>query len=83
MLTPLPVYLIEERVCVSEQQGRLYVNKVFNISAEKMFELLFTDSHFIRRFMNARKITSESSPHPLNTPCYVTVLNTPCYVTVL
>ncbi|XP_029611210.1 protein Aster-C isoform X1 [Salmo trutta] len=50
----------EERVCVSEQQGRLYVNKVFNISAEKMFELLFTDSHFIRRFMNARKITNAS-----------------------
>ncbi|XP_035610726.1 protein Aster-C-like isoform X1 [Oncorhynchus keta] len=50
----------EERVCVSEQQGRLYVNKVFNISAEKMFELLFTDSHFIRRFMNVRKITNAS-----------------------
>ncbi|XP_021418115.2 protein Aster-C [Oncorhynchus mykiss] len=50
----------EERVCVSEQQGRLYVNKVFNISAEKMFELLFTDSHFMRRFMNARKITNAS-----------------------
>ncbi|CAB1340984.1 unnamed protein product, partial [Coregonus sp. 'balchen'] len=48
----------EERRCVSQQHGRLYVNRVFNISAENMFELLFTESHFIRRFMNARKITN-------------------------
>ncbi|XP_041717668.1 protein Aster-C-like isoform X1 [Coregonus clupeaformis] len=48
----------EERGCVSQQHGRLYVNRVFNISAENMFELLFTESHFIRRFMNARKITN-------------------------
>uniref|UniRef100_A0A8C7TN27 GRAM domain containing 1C n=1 Tax=Oncorhynchus mykiss TaxID=8022 RepID=A0A8C7TN27_ONCMY len=48
----------EERGSVSQQHGRLYVNTVFNISAEKMFELLFTESHFIRRFMNARKITN-------------------------
>ncbi|XP_010888338.1 protein Aster-C isoform X2 [Esox lucius] len=51
----------EERVCVS-QQGRLYVNRVFHFSAEKMFELLFTDSHFIRRFMKARKITTSFDP---------------------
>uniref|UniRef100_A0A8B9GUK6 VASt domain-containing protein n=1 Tax=Astyanax mexicanus TaxID=7994 RepID=A0A8B9GUK6_ASTMX len=47
-----------ERDCVSQaSQGRLYVNRAFRISAEKMFELLFTDSYFSRRFMNARKIT--------------------------
>ncbi|XP_071369362.1 protein Aster-C [Centroberyx affinis] len=48
---------VEERVGLSQVQGRLYLNKVFHISAEKMFELLFTDSHFIRRFMKVRKIT--------------------------
>lgn len=48
----------EERETVSPaSQGRLFVNKVFHISAEKMFELLFTDSNFIRRFMDIRKIT--------------------------
>nr|XP_046227298.1 protein Aster-C isoform X2 [Scatophagus argus] len=48
----------EERVGLSEVQGRLYLNKVFHISANKMFELLFTDSSFMRRFMNTRKITN-------------------------
>lgn len=47
----------EERASVSQEQGRLYVNRVFHVSAEKMFELLFSDSSFIRRFMKARKIT--------------------------
>nr|XP_015197250.1 PREDICTED: GRAM domain-containing protein 1C isoform X1 [Lepisosteus oculatus]XP_015197251.1 PREDICTED: GRAM domain-containing protein 1C isoform X1 [Lepisosteus oculatus] len=47
----------EERLGSSQGQGRLYVNRVFHISAEKMFELLFTDSDFIRRFMSERKIT--------------------------
>uniref|UniRef100_A0A8C4ESL2 GRAM domain containing 1c n=1 Tax=Dicentrarchus labrax TaxID=13489 RepID=A0A8C4ESL2_DICLA len=51
---------VEERVGLPEVQGRLYLNKVFHISANKMFELLFTDSSFIRRFMNIRKITNAS-----------------------
>ncbi|KAA8580754.1 hypothetical protein FQN60_013712 [Etheostoma spectabile] len=49
---------VEERVGLSEVHGRLYLNKVFHISASKMFELLFTDSSFIRRFMNIRKTTN-------------------------
>ncbi|XP_070842769.1 protein Aster-C [Chaetodon trifascialis] len=51
---------VEGRVGSSEVQGRLYLNKVFHISASKMFELLFTDSSFMRRFMNIRKITNTS-----------------------
>ncbi|KAM3860700.1 protein Aster-C [Diretmus argenteus] len=51
---------VEERVGPSQVQGRLYLNRVFHVSAEKMFELLFTDSFFIRRFMNVRKITHAS-----------------------
>uniref|UniRef100_A0A3B4BLZ5 VASt domain-containing protein n=1 Tax=Periophthalmus magnuspinnatus TaxID=409849 RepID=A0A3B4BLZ5_9GOBI len=46
---------------ISEQSGsesvEEYLNKVFHISANKMFEMLFTDSSFIRRFMDVRKIT--------------------------
>ncbi|XP_034004133.1 protein Aster-C [Trematomus bernacchii] len=52
---------VEERVVTSEVQGRLFINKVFHISANKMFELLFTDSSFIRRFMIFRKTTNASS----------------------
>ncbi|XP_066502142.1 protein Aster-C isoform X2 [Hoplias malabaricus] len=51
-----------ERDCVSQSsQGRLFMNRVFRISAEKMFELLFNDSYFFRRFMDARKITGVTS----------------------
>lgn len=50
---------VEERVGLSQVQGRIYLNRVFHISANKMFELLFTDSSFIRRFMNMRKTTSK------------------------
>ncbi|XP_066555168.1 protein Aster-C isoform X2 [Amia ocellicauda] len=47
----------------SPAQGRLFINRVFHISAEKMFELLFTNSPFTQRFMNVRKITGVvSSP---------------------
>ncbi|XP_044031668.1 protein Aster-C isoform X3 [Siniperca chuatsi] len=51
---------VDERVGLSKVQGRLYLNKVFHISANKMFELLFTDSSFVRSFMNIRKITNAS-----------------------
>lgn len=51
---------VEDRVGLSQVPGRLYLNKVFHISANKMFELLFTDSSFIRRFMNVRKMTNAS-----------------------
>ncbi len=48
---------MEEREKASPvSQGRLFVNRVFHISAEKMFDLLFTDSSFTRRFMDIRKI---------------------------
>ncbi|XP_076868799.1 protein Aster-C isoform X2 [Brachyhypopomus gauderio] len=51
-----------ERECSTRgSQGRLFLNRVFRISAEKMFELLFTDSYFFCRFMDARKITGCTS----------------------
>ncbi|ROK23357.1 GRAM domain-containing protein 1C [Anabarilius grahami] len=53
--------LEEVEECEKVSQGRLYVNRVFHISAEKMFDLLFTDSNFLRRFMHVRKITGASS----------------------
>ncbi|XP_061522343.1 protein Aster-C [Phycodurus eques] len=52
----------EERIGLPQEQGRLYLNRVFHVSASRMFDLLFTDSPFIRRFMNVRKITNPSFP---------------------
>ncbi|XP_043547184.1 protein Aster-C isoform X1 [Chiloscyllium plagiosum] len=46
----------EEKTC-SDLQGKLYINRVFNMSADKMFELLFTNSQFIQKFISTRKIT--------------------------
>ncbi|KAG9332950.1 hypothetical protein JZ751_013979, partial [Albula glossodonta] len=51
----------KERVCPLQAQGRLYINRVFHMSAEKMFELLFSDSLFMQRFMEVRKITGSTS----------------------
>lgn len=56
-------FLVEEGVGLSDAQGRLYLNKMFHISANKMFELLFTDSNFVRRFMDIRKIFSKCKLH--------------------
>ncbi|XP_041824627.1 protein Aster-C [Melanotaenia boesemani] len=51
---------VEERISLTQVPGRLHINKVFHISADKMFEMLFTDSSFTRRFMNIRQITNAS-----------------------
>ncbi|XP_062904421.1 protein Aster-C [Mobula hypostoma] len=47
----------EEGTSCSDLQGKLYINRVFNMNADKMFELLFTNSEFLQKFINARKIT--------------------------
>ncbi|XP_044140092.1 protein Aster-C isoform X1 [Bufo gargarizans] len=47
--------------------GRLYINRVFNISAERMFQLLFTPSRFMQKFYSSRKVFDlESSPWQLD-----------------
>ncbi|XP_048202596.1 protein Aster-C isoform X1 [Perognathus longimembris pacificus] len=77
--------LDEENVPEKDLQGRLYINRVFRISAERMFELLFTNSCFMQRFVNSRNIidvvstpwTVESSGDQLRTMTYTIVLNNP------
>ncbi|MBZ3875206.1 GRAM domain-containing protein 1C [Sciurus carolinensis] len=46
----------EENFPEKDLQGRLYINRVFHISAERMFELLFTSSCFMQRFASSRNI---------------------------
>ncbi|XP_006975822.1 protein Aster-C isoform X6 [Peromyscus maniculatus bairdii] len=75
----------EENIPEKDLQGRLYINRVFHISAERMFELLFTSSHFMQRFTNSRNIidvvstpwTIESGGDQLRTMTYTIVLSNP------
>uniref|UniRef100_A0A8C6GFB5 GRAM domain containing 1C n=1 Tax=Mus spicilegus TaxID=10103 RepID=A0A8C6GFB5_MUSSI len=75
----------EENIPEKDLQGRLYINRVFHISAERMFELLFTSSHFMQRFANSRNIidvvstpwTVESGGNQLRTMTYTVVLSNP------
>ncbi|XP_042532923.1 protein Aster-C isoform X1 [Dipodomys spectabilis] len=77
--------LDEENVPEKDLKGRLYINRVFHISAERMFELLFTNSRFMQRFANSRNIidvvstpwTVESSGDQLRTMTYTIILNNP------
>lgn len=75
----------EDNIPEKDLQGRLYINRVFHISAERMFELLFTSSHFMQRFANSRNIidvvstpwTVESGGDQLRTMTYTIVLSNP------
>ncbi|KAM3935575.1 protein Aster-C [Leptodactylus fuscus] len=53
----------DERFQEEQVEGRLYINRVFHISAERMFQLLFTPSRFMQKFFSSRKVFDlESSP---------------------
>ncbi|XP_067890293.1 protein Aster-C [Heterodontus francisci] len=75
----------EEKTSCSDLQGKLYINRVFNMNADKMFEILFTDSQFVRKFINARKITDlvsdpwekEVSGHQIRTLKYIITITNP------
>lgn len=47
---------VKEAVSENDLYGRLFINRVFHITADKMFEILFTNSHFMQRFLNSRSI---------------------------
>ncbi|KAM4701262.1 protein Aster-C isoform 2-T3 [Discoglossus pictus] len=66
-------------------EGRLYINRVFPISAEKMFQLLFTQSRFMQKFYKSRKVfdleaspwQADSSGNQLRTQTYTITINNP------
>ncbi|XP_006864235.1 PREDICTED: GRAM domain-containing protein 1C [Chrysochloris asiatica] len=75
----------EDNIPEKDLHGRLYINRVFHISAERMFELLFTNSHFMQRFASSRNILDivstpwnvKSGGDQLRTMTYTIVLNNP------
>lgn len=51
---------VKETVSENDLYGRLFINRVFHITADKMFEILFTNSHFMQRFLNSRSIVGNA-----------------------
>ncbi|XP_064029301.1 protein Aster-B isoform X1 [Pogoniulus pusillus] len=47
----------EVQAFYEDLNGRQYVNEVFNFSVDKLHDLLFTDSHFQRDFMEQRRFS--------------------------
>uniref|UniRef100_A0A8C5PEV8 GRAM domain containing 1C n=1 Tax=Leptobrachium leishanense TaxID=445787 RepID=A0A8C5PEV8_9ANUR len=63
-----------------EIDGRLYINRVYHISSERMFQLLFTPSRFMQRFLDSRKYTpwqSDGNGNQTRTLTYTITLNNP------
>ncbi|XP_058681416.1 protein Aster-C isoform X3 [Ammospiza caudacuta] len=76
---------VKETVSDNDLYGRLFINRVFHITADKMFEILFTNSHFMQRFLNSRSIVDavstpwnrDSSGNQLRTLTYTVTINNP------
>ncbi|XP_003222858.2 protein Aster-B isoform X3 [Anolis carolinensis] len=47
----------EVQAFYEDLNGRQYVNEVFNFSVDKLYDLLFTDSQFLRDFMEQRRFS--------------------------
>ncbi|KAG8136775.1 hypothetical protein E2320_005331, partial [Naja naja] len=47
----------EEAILEREIHGKLVINRIFCIGADKMFEMLFTNSHFMQTYLRTRNIT--------------------------
>ncbi|XP_075762612.1 protein Aster-C isoform X3 [Pelodiscus sinensis] len=75
----------KETVSENDLHGRLFIDRVFHISADKMFEMLFTNSHFMQRFLNTRNIVDavstpwnmDGSGNQLRTLTYTIIINNP------
>ncbi|XP_021254333.1 GRAM domain-containing protein 1C isoform X5 [Numida meleagris] len=76
---------VKETASENDLYGRLFINRVFHITADKMFEILFTNSHFMQRFLNSRSIVDavstpwnrDSSGNQLRTLTYTVTINNP------
>ncbi|XP_058685912.1 protein Aster-C isoform X3 [Poecile atricapillus] len=76
---------VKETVSDNDLYGRLFINRVFHITADKMFEILFTNSHFMQRFLNSRSIVDavstpwnrDANGNQLRTLTYTVTINNP------
>ncbi|KAH0623292.1 hypothetical protein JD844_031446 [Phrynosoma platyrhinos] len=49
----------EVQAFYDDLNGRQYMNEVFNFSVDKLYDLLFTDSQFLRDFMEQRRFSGK------------------------
>eukprot|EP00061_Rhincodon_typus_P018142 g47193.t1 len=47
----------EVQAFYDDLNGRQYINEVFHVSVDKLYDLLFTDSQFLRDFFEQRRFT--------------------------
>uniref|UniRef100_A0A2H6MWM1 VASt domain-containing protein n=1 Tax=Micrurus carvalhoi TaxID=3147026 RepID=A0A2H6MWM1_9SAUR len=74
-----------EEATECEIHGKLFINRIFRIGADKMFEMLFTNSHFIQTYLRTRNITDivstswnqDNRGNQLRTLTYTIILNNP------
>ena len=59
MLYNIFLYIGEVSCGCTEHVGRTIINEVYNAEVETIFQLIFTDSDFIRSFLKSRKTTSK------------------------
>uniref|UniRef100_A0A8C6VKF0 GRAM domain containing 1C n=1 Tax=Naja naja TaxID=35670 RepID=A0A8C6VKF0_NAJNA len=75
----------EEAILEREIHGKLVINRIFCIGADKMFEMLFTNSHFMQTYLRTRNITDfvstswnqDNRGNQLRTLTYTIILNNP------
>ncbi|XP_063160795.1 protein Aster-C [Candoia aspera] len=75
----------EETILESDLHGKLFINRIFRIGADRMFEMLFTNSHFMQRYLRTRNITDtvstswnkDNGGKQLRTLTYTIMLNNP------
>ncbi|XP_042312668.1 protein Aster-C isoform X2 [Sceloporus undulatus] len=75
----------EETISENDLHGKLFINRVFHIGADRLFEMLFTSSLFMQRYLSSRNIIDivstpwnrESRGNQLRTMTYTIVFNNP------
>ncbi|XP_070606048.1 protein Aster-C isoform X2 [Erythrolamprus reginae] len=75
----------EEAILECELHGKLFINRIFRIGADKLFEMLFTNSHFMQTYLRTRNITDivssswnqDNRGNELRTLTYTIILNNP------
>ncbi|XP_048351575.1 protein Aster-C isoform X2 [Sphaerodactylus townsendi] len=75
----------EDTILDHDLHGKIFINLVLRIGADKMFEMLFTNSHFMQRYFMTRNITDtvstpwnrDAGGNQLRTMTYTLILNSP------
>lgn len=64
--------------------GKQYINKVYKFSVDKLYDLLFTESQFMRDFLELRRFSGELLPSsPSALICSVRLSNHHCLAPIL